>query len=941
MLKHYAFGALALILGTRAAAQPAFTDGSAALPHEASSGNCMAVTDMDGDGRDDIVQLDMSTDITILYQNADHSFTAFDYGTVSGGEQWGWAIADVDNDGHKDIVSGGHYDGSHFVRISSRGVYTLTDLDGPEIYTQCMSMADVNNDGRVDVLACHDDGPPNLWFTSAGGVPVNNNAYIDWTTACTGQSGDMSGNYGSTFTDFDNDGDIDLFISHCRQGVSDPDDCRRWNRLFVNDGTDHYADLAADYNMDSHEQTWTSDFGDYDNDGDLDVVSTNHNTSITLYENDGTGHYTQVTAGSGLSGTQGFMLQGLFRDLDNDGWLDILIAGGQGVAAYFRGHGDGKFTKYGNLFPDMHGFAFGDLDQDGFEDVYANYGENYVDGDPANPDRLWLNTPNGNHWFNMNLEGVMSNRDAVGARVTITGPWGTQIREVHAGESYGMVNSFTCHFGLGKHTLINTVTIHWPSGEVDTFENVHADQTMTVVEGGCSSPNVHISSTALALCTGGGPVTLTADAGFTYAWSTSATGQSISVSQPGSYSVIISDGSACSTQAGIFLPLDPDETPVITASGPTTFCEFDAVILTASEASNYAWTGGSQEQSITVQTSGTYTVTVNGACDQFTSDPVILTMLDAPDAPASNDVSIPSPGTADLTAAGDSIVWYNAATAGAVVGTGSPWTTPFLTDNTTYWCADVLQYGGDIANGGRTDKSTVGGYLDNANNYLLFTAYEDLVINSVKVYANGNGERTFIVMDQASGDLLAEATIEVPTGESRVQLGFNVPAGGPYSLRIGGGNPQLWRDQIGSNPAYPYALGTLGAITSSSVNSNPTAYYYFFYDWEVMSPASYCAGPRTAVNVHVGPVGVGEVAAENGLHVFPNPADDRLTIAFDGLSGPMDVDLLDVAGRSVLGRRVQAGSADAVLDISRIAPGGYTLRARHAQGLTVTRVVVR
>jgi hypothetical protein len=99
-----------------------------------------------------------------------------------------------------------------------------------------MSLGDLDNNGRVDVVACHDECPPNIWFTDASGLPVNNNAYIDWTTACTGTSGDMSGNYGSTFTDFDNDGDLDFHISHCRQGVNSPTDCRRWDRLFVNDG---------------------------------------------------------------------------------------------------------------------------------------------------------------------------------------------------------------------------------------------------------------------------------------------------------------------------------------------------------------------------------------------------------------------------------------------------------------------------------------------------------------------------------------------------------------------------------------------------------------------------------------------------------------------------------------------------------------------------------
>jgi hypothetical protein len=81
----------------------------------------MAVCDMNGDGLDDIAILDGSEDVYIKYQNSDGTFTEYDYGTISTNGQWGWAIADIDNDGHKDIVSGGSYDGTHYLRISSPG----------------------------------------------------------------------------------------------------------------------------------------------------------------------------------------------------------------------------------------------------------------------------------------------------------------------------------------------------------------------------------------------------------------------------------------------------------------------------------------------------------------------------------------------------------------------------------------------------------------------------------------------------------------------------------------------------------------------------------------------------------------------------------------------------------------------------------------------------
>lgn len=922
-------------------AQPVFTNASAMLSHNASSGGCMAVTDMDDDGLDDIVQLDMSTHVYVLYQNPDHSFVSFDYGEIDSSNQWGWAIGDVDNNGHKDIFSGAG-SANFYLRISSRGVSTLSALDGPGIFTQCMSLGDINNDGRVDVFACHDNGHPNIWFTNASGVPINTNNYINWATACTGSSGDMSGNYGSTFTDFDNDGDLDLHISHCRQGVDDPNDCRRWDRLFVNDGTNHYTDQAAAYGLENHEQVWTTDFGDYDNDGDLDAVSTTHSSTIMLFENDGTGHMTNVTAGCGME-VPGFFLQGLFRDFDNDGFLDVLTAS---THFYFKGNGNGTFTQMNNVFPagkTMHSFAIGDLNGDGFEDVYASYGDGYVDGDPSFPDRLWLNTPNGNHWLNVKLKGVQSNHDAIGAKVTITGPWGTQEREVHAGESYGIVNSTTCHFGLGANMVVNSVVIHWPSGQVDTYNDLNADQNITVVEGTCISPNVNIALSGPAvICTGGAGVTLDATmaGSFTYMWNDNSTSPTLNVTTGGTYTVTLDDGTGCTGEASVFIAQDPDQTPTVTVDGETIICQGSQVTLTSSATTGNQWSSGAgTSQSISVNTAGTYTVTIIGACATFTSAPVVVDVLAAPVAPVSSDANIPYNTTANLTATGTNVVWYDAGTGGNLVGNGNNWTTPALIANTSYWCADQNIYGGVITYGAQTDKSTSGQY-SNSGNYLIFDATEDFVLKSAKVYANGAGDRSIAVVDLSTNNTIASGTFTVPTGESRVQLNFNIPIGGPYGLEITSNNPQLWRDGLGSTLAYPYALSTLGTITSSSVTGgNALNYYYFFYDWEVQSAMTVCDGPRTQVDVTVGPQSINENDA-TGLNAFPVPTRDALTITFGSITGAVEVDLVDITGRMVIGQHA-SNSATMIMNVASLAAGQYELRVRHANGTVLRRVDIR
>lgn len=921
-------------------AQLSFTNASTMMT-TTYSGGCMGVVDMNNDGLDDIVKLDNARTLVVEYQNADGSFTPVNYGNMSGSGQWGFAVADIDNNGHKDVVSGGSYDGVHYRNITSVGNSTIVDLNNGSLFTQCVNIADINNDGHNDYWSCHDDGAPRQWMNDGNG----NLAYANIIDYTTNPTSDMSGNYGSVWTDFDNDGDLDLYIAHCRQGVNDPNDPRRWNRLFVNDGSNNYTDLAATYGIQIRNQSWTADFGDIDNDGDFDMVVTNHDATIQLFENDGTGHFTEITAGSGLEYT-GFMLQSKFADFDNDGFVDILIAGG--VEYYFHNDGDNTFTRITGMFPAnkaMHSFATGDLNNDGFVDVFANYGSNYITADNANPDRLWMNDGNDNHWFAVRLKGTDSNLDAVGARITITGPWGTQIREVRAGESYGMVTTFAGMFGLGQHTTIPTLTVNWPSGQEDTYTDLPADQYVTLIEGTCISPQAMISPVGdPVLCGSGDQVELSANAGFTYLWSTGATSQNITVGTAGSYSVTIDDGSGCTATTSYFVQESPDETPTVEASGALSFCEGGSVTLTSSAASGYMWTGGATTQSIEVTASGSYSVTIEGTCAQFSSAAVDVEVLDAPDAPVADDVNIPVPGTADLTATGTNINWYDVATGGTPIGSGSPFTTPFNNSNTTYYVTDGIVHGGGSWYGGPQDRYSTaapGQYHTNADNYPLFTAYEPFTIVSVKVYANGAGNRTVQLEDRSNGAILANSTINIPDGESRITLNFNVPAAGDYGLRvITGANPQLWRDGLGSNPAYPFALGTVGAITSSTVTgANATAYYYFFYDWEVEAISILCESTRTPVDVTVGTVGIGEATA-SGMRVYPNPANGSLTIASGSLQGITSIELLDVTGRVTLRNGANASGITTV-DLSGVAAGRYTVRVRHAGGQSMTNVVVQ
>lgn len=942
MNNHLMAMGLAMGCALSAAAQPVFTDATSLLSDSTHSGNCTGVIDMDGDGLDDIATLHLGDRFVVYYQQANGTYSRYDYGIIANEHQWGFALGDTDHDGHKDMVAGGSYDGVHHLRISARGTaQPVSDLNNGSLYMQCMNMADINNDGRLDAFGCHDDGAPRIWINNGSGALMNATP-IDFATT---PASDMSGNYGSVWTDFDNDGDLDLFIAHCRQGVNNPEDPRRWNRLFVNNGSNQYSDQAAAYGLLNKSQSWSVDFGDIDNDGDLDLVVTNHDNTIQLFENNGTGHFTDITANSGLAIT-GFFLQSHFEDFDNDGFLDLLVTG-MGEEHYFSNDGDKTFT-YG-AFPmstgkEMHSFGIGDLNNDGFPDVFASYAEGYVTPDEDFADKLWLNTPNANHWFNVVLQGTVSNPGAVGARVTLHTALGTQVREVRSGESYGIVNTSVCHFGLGANDHINSMVVRWPNGTEQTWTDLHADQVMTVVEGGCASANVDITTSGAPVICSGQSLTLTAPNGYAYLWNNGSTASTITVTTPGMYVVRLTNGSGCVGHAGVLVQVDPDETPSVNVTGATSFCEGGEVVLTSSPAANYTWSNGATTQSISVTNSGNYTVTVDGTCGDFTSAGVMVEVADAPPAPTAADVTIPAPGTAVLSATGLNIKWYAEAVGGTSIGSGSPWTTPVVNTNTSFWAADLGISQDGPGYGGLADRTSQGAYHTNNGNYLVFEADEPFILRSVKVYSNNAVNKTVQLTD-AADNVLASVTAQVPVGESRIQLDFDVPAGGPYGLRSGDSNPQLWRDQRTSALGYPFQLGTLGAITGTSVSGATSEnLYYFFYDWEVQAEPVACESPREEVLVSIGGVGIEEGADGAGLQAWPNPASDLLTITAKDLVGPVRIELLDLTGRSVLaqGANALAGQEGRTqLAVDGLARGGYVLRVRHGGGDRMLRITLR
>jgi hypothetical protein len=571
-----------------------FTSGT--LPGSYYSGGVRGIWDMNNDGLNDIVIMDQSKTLRILYQQTNGSFIQVNTGTQLGSSQWGMSIADMDNDGFGDVISGGAYDNLHYYNINGSGVAVETTLP-VGIFTQACSMGDMDNDGWLDFFACHDDGPSNMWRNDGAGNLVDQNTImtdgagntvLDYNLYPGNYPGTndplMSGNYGNEFSDFDRDGDLDLLVAKCRQASNDPLDKRRTNLLFVNDGNNVFHEDAAARGLVNLQQSWTATFGDIDNDGDFDCMMTTHSSTLKLYENNGLGYFTDITAGSGLQNVSGFFMQGQMTDFDNDGFIDIIYAGGD--FGYYRNNGNQTFTQSSASFNNpqtMHGFGLGDLNNDGFVDVYAGYGSNYVTPSNNFADRLQINAGNNNHWVGFHLEGVISNKNAVGALVEIHGPWGTQIREVRSGVSYGITNSNILNFGIGSETSIDYAIIHWPAGGTLVISNPGVDQYHSIVEVDCIAPLASISASGnTQLCVGQSVDLSISIFGSSFIWSNGETASTITVSEPGLYTAIAYDANGCAGNSNaITVAVNSDvQTPTIAVVGALDFCEGMSVQLT-------------------------------------------------------------------------------------------------------------------------------------------------------------------------------------------------------------------------------------------------------------------------------------------------------------------------------------------------------------------------
>ena len=434
-----------------------------------------AIADMNNDYLDDIIKVSYYGKISIAYQQRNGTFNtelkdSVEYESINFGS-WSICVADVNADSYNDFFIGNH-DNQFVFTSSSSNNYTRTLLDST-YFAQGANFVDIDHDGDLDLFVCNDDSS-NYVYANDG----NGNFTIDTSLINTLPS---SGNYSSVWSDYDNDSDLDLYVSKCKHGVSDSTDLRRINLFYQNDGNGNYTDVADTLDLDDGSQSWSSDFGDIDNDGDLDLIVANHEAYHRLYENNGDGTFTQITSQSGIDQyTDAGVFQSLFSDLDNDGWLDLILANQDNQKVIYQNQGDGTFTIVPNPLDSnkLYSISLGDLNFDGFVDMYS-----IRDVPPPNEvdDEIHYNNGNSNHYLGFTIEEA-SAKNSIGTKLKMYGPWGVQLREIRSGESYGIHNSFEKIFGMGMETVFDSLVVVTLDGIKCVYTSIPQIDTKYLIE---------------------------------------------------------------------------------------------------------------------------------------------------------------------------------------------------------------------------------------------------------------------------------------------------------------------------------------------------------------------------------------------------------------------------------------------------------------------------
>jgi hypothetical protein len=497
-----------------------------------------AMGDYNGDGRPDIFFTNGANIATLkkdspkyrnrLFRNdgnGKYTDVTDAAGLAGTGYDIGVAVGDYDNDGYPDLFVAGVYKNTLY-HNNGNGTFTdvtakagLDHFNDPQfgpLWAVTAAWVDVNNDGLLDLFVvnymqwAYSDQPlcsfrgvadychPKFYKPQPDQLFLNKgDSKFEDVSAAWGIRDHPGKGMGVGVADYDLDGRPDLFVTNDAS----------YNFLFHNLGN-KFEEVAFDAGVALPEDgAFISgmglDFRDFNNDGYPDIAYVAlDNQTFPLLENTGKNDFRDVTTSSGMRAASLRMAGygAAFYDFDNDGWKDLFVTRGHVESMPVPGADIDQYnTVFRNPGPENtktpgkwvalteeagldaapggrhRGCAFGDLDGDGRVDVVATA----LSADAE----IWMNrSAKSGHWLDIALRGTKSNRDGIGARVKVVTKSGVQYNHMTTSVCYASSSDGPVHFGLGPDTRAESIEVHWPSGKIQTFQNVEADRVFKVVE---------------------------------------------------------------------------------------------------------------------------------------------------------------------------------------------------------------------------------------------------------------------------------------------------------------------------------------------------------------------------------------------------------------------------------------------------------------------------
>lgn len=470
-----------LFVFTGIAQQPIFEDVSQVAGVQGILTNyALSVVDVDQDGLEDLY-VGIKNQANRLYRNnGDGTFTnvAAAYGLADAGNTYTAIWADFDNDGDKDLYVGNYNQpNSYYINMGNGSFVEAAAQFGINNSGRCRCVitADVNRDGWLDIYVVNIN-EHNAFYLSDG-----SGGFIDWYYDSFAV--DNLVGMGAVFFDSDNDGDVDLYLTH---------DAYQPNRLYINDGTGVFSNESFPLGAAHSGEGMGVDVTDYDHDGWLDIYITNNSDGNALLKNDGDGSFTNLEDSLDVA-DQGMGWGVAWFDYDLDGHKDLYMANNYAFSTFpnvlYRNLNGSAFEQVGLgsvLDSPYNGAAITvfDYDNDGDEDIAV---ANSLSVSYPGVQLFKNNTESGNH-ITFDLEGTVSNRDAIGTRLILYTDTLMQVDE-HTGPSgYSQQNSERMKFGLGSREIIDSLYVRWPNGLEEVYYELEVNTTHYLVEGETLQP---------------------------------------------------------------------------------------------------------------------------------------------------------------------------------------------------------------------------------------------------------------------------------------------------------------------------------------------------------------------------------------------------------------------------------------------------------------------